>query len=524
MSRVQTFSSLAALNVANATLGVINTVVVAYYFGTGRDVEIYLAAVGLHTSVISMAQTGQVSEVLLPAFHVRRERHGREIAHAAYTAEANRFLAVLAAIAALAWMFAPQLAALRVPGFGAADIELAARMFRWILPVVLLQIAAELLRTLGNAERRFGAPETVSLAARSLSLVALVVLARHAGPWALVVALWCAGVAELVGLLWLLRRDGYRYRPLLSLPDGVVGANLFGKLAATLPYVAFTQTFLFSLDAALSHLSQGSFAVFRYATLIWSRTQGVFIRPLTTPFFTELSESAARRAGGSTDVAHGALARMLAVTAIVTAAVLAGAEPLLRGLWAGTRFPAEQVRTLAWLVGGLYVLLPLAGAATIWRKAAVSMQLVSQLYLSLSLVQLLSALLVWLLVPQLGLTGAFLVHAAHLVGFCLAPIGVLHASRVPFSLRYPFGRLWRWLLAAGLGTSAGLYAAPVATDILAAWCPPRVAAVGAGLLAAGVAMAITLAGSAALKVPESASLLGRVAHLLRRLGPGASLQ
>ncbi len=69
---------------------------------------------------------------------------------------------------------------------------------------------------------------------------------------------------------------------------------MFGKLGATLPYVALTQVFAFVFDAALSHLPQGSFAVFRYATMIWSRTQRIFLRPLSIPLLTNFSDSAAR--------------------------------------------------------------------------------------------------------------------------------------------------------------------------------------------------------------------------------------
>ena len=76
MSSARTFSLLTALNLLNAALGVVSSVVVAYLFGTGRAVEVYLAAAGLHVTIASLAQMGQVSEVMLPSYHSIRESVG----------------------------------------------------------------------------------------------------------------------------------------------------------------------------------------------------------------------------------------------------------------------------------------------------------------------------------------------------------------------------------------------------------------------------------------------------------------
>jgi hypothetical protein len=45
-----------------------------------------------------------------------------------------------------------------VPGFSAADQALGAALLRALLPLVPIQVAWGLLRTLANAERAFGRP------------------------------------------------------------------------------------------------------------------------------------------------------------------------------------------------------------------------------------------------------------------------------------------------------------------------------------------------------------------------------
>jgi putative peptidoglycan lipid II flippase len=510
---VRTIGRLTVINAINTLLAFLNTVIVAYYFGTGRPAEVYLAAAGLYASLMSLAQTGQVSEILLPTYHQLRARLGAEVAFGAYTALVNRLLMALGLLCASAWLFSPILAGWRVPGFELTEIAMVSEMFRWILPLVLLQLAAELFKTLANAERLFGSPEIISGTARVVSLASLMLLAGRVGPWSLVAALWCAVVVEICGNLWLLRRHGYRYSLRLRLPTSASEVRLFGKLAGTLPYVLLTQVYLFVLDAGLSRLAQGSFAVFRYASMIWSRSQGVFLRPVSSTFFTEFSESNARATGRGQGLTDQALSRVLAVSALVATAVLAGAGPILGSLWEGERFSTEQIRSLVWLLGGFYVLLPVMGTAVILRKVAVSVGRVSEVYMGLAVVQLFSAVLAWQIVPLTGLAGALLVSSFNLVGFCMVPLLLLRMTKRTLEVRYPFGRAWRWLVSAAVG-------------VIAAWVIQRGIAEGtaglagrirdftAGSVLATIGLAVAFGVSWGLGVSESRILASKIRRVI----------
>ncbi len=476
-----------------------------------------MVAVGLHVSLMSLTQTGQVSEVLLPSYHAIRETRGRDIAFLSYSALTNRFLLVLAALGALCWLLAPQLTRLRVPGFAPGDIAVATEMFRWILPLIVLQVGADLLKTMANAERMFGAPETVTVLARVVSLVAVLLLVGSAGSWALVVALWCAGLTELAGVLWLLRRRGYRHRAVLRLPQGTEPVRLFSKLSATLPYVGLTQIYVFVLDAALSGLAQGSFALFRYAIMIRTRTQAIFLRPISVTFFTQFSEATARGMESGSAMVERALARALALSAIVTTAVLGGAELVLKGLWESERFTGEQIATLVWLLAGLYVVLPVAGVATILRKAAVSLHRVRSMYLALAVVQVASALLAWSLVRTFGLVGAVIVSATNMFGFALAAYLVTRRSEITRSVRYPVPQLWRWLVAVVAGVAVGVYLqtwidVPDPTRWLS-----RALSVATGGVLAIISATTALVVSTILGVAESRRLLSVLRSALERI-------
>jgi peptidoglycan biosynthesis protein MviN/MurJ (putative lipid II flippase) len=207
---------------------------------------------------------------------------------------------------------------------------------------------------------------------------------------------------------------------------------------------------------------------------------------------------------------------VLAVAAIVTTAVLAGAGPALAGLWEGDRFPHEQIETLVWFLGGLYLLLPVTGVAVILRKVTVSLHRVRETYLALALVQVASALLAWFLVPAFGLAGALVVVALSQAGFCAAPMLVLRAAGSPLQIRFPGGRAWRWLLAAAAGVAAGLIGQRLAGGSLPAIGWGRIADVGLGCMLAAVGVGVAFGLSLMLQVPESRQIAGLLARAFGR--------
>jgi peptidoglycan biosynthesis protein MviN/MurJ (putative lipid II flippase) len=318
---------------------------------------------------------------------------------------------------------------------------------------------------------------------------------------------------EIAGILWLLRRCRYAYHARVRLPAAAADVAMFAKLIGTLPYFVLTQLYLFVLDAGLSRLAQGSFAVFRYASTIASRSQGVFLRPVSVTFFTEFSESQARATGAGTALTDQAMARVLAISALVATGVLCGAGPVLRGLWEGEQFPAEQIISLVWLLGGLYVLLPVVGSATILRKVAVSMGQIQRTYLMLAVVQVLSAALAWQVVPLTGLSGALFVSAFNLVGFCIAPLIALRVSGRSMELQYPFGRAWRWLLAAAAGVLVAGLIQPLFPSGGTSMTGRLVYLLTGGALAA-IGMVVAFGSSWALRIPESRLLASRISRAL----------
>jgi len=153
------------------------------------------------------------------------------------------------------------------------------------------------------------------------------------------------------------------------------------------------------------------------------------------------------------------------------------------------------------------------GTAVILRKVAVSFGRVTEVYLGLVVVQILSAALAWQVVPRAGLPGALLVTSFNLVGFCLVPLLVLKKTDQALELRFPFGRAWRWLASAALGVLAAFAIQRVIPES-AAGLGGKVLEFTVGSALAAIGAAIAFGVSWGLGVPESRVLANRARRIL----------
>ncbi len=508
MGTARNIATLTALNVLGALVGLGASLVTAYFFGTRRALEVYFAASTLEILVQKLTQTGQVAEVFLPIYHRIRQRAGQEAAQEAFAVLTNWVLLAVAGLAAGLWLAAPWLIRLLVPGFSAEDHALGTLMFRCLLPVLGLQVASELVHTLANAESWFGRPEAVAVGARSAMLLSMILLAGPLGTWSMVASTWVGLTLQAAGLLWMLKRMGYRHRFRLR-SEHFRPAEVFGKLASTWGYVGCTQVYLFALNAGLSFLPQGTYAVFKYVQQIYDKTSGILLRPVSIVFFTHLSEAMARGAQNVRQLARAALARCLAIVALASVAVWAGGKPLLAALWGADRFGAAELDLAANLLGLFYILLLAVSLSLIVRKTMMSLGYVHRQYWVSATVVLMSALAGWLLIGRYGVAGVMLTVGLAEIGLGLAPLGVLLLVRREVAFFYPLGTVAKWLPACLAGLSAAYAAQWLAAG--QQWGGGRIGSLLWACVLGGLGTGVAFAVAWLVGVPEVREVTRRIA-------------
>jgi putative peptidoglycan lipid II flippase len=410
MSSGRSIGVLASVNVVGAVVGVTSSIVIAHVFGTSRVLEIYFAAATLLHLVHSLSQTGQIGDVFLPIYHRIRHEDGVAEAHRAFSVTLNWTVLFAIALTVLLWVGAPAIMKLLVPGFSPEDQRLAATMLRYILPMVPLQIGVSLVHILGNAESWFGKPEAVTVAAQAAILGTLVLFVRPFGFWALILSLWVGLAVQVFGLGAMLRRMGFHYFVGLRHPSFQI-ASVFSRLFYTMWYVGATQVYAFAMNAALSMLPQGTYAVFKYVQQLYTKTNTVLLRPVGVVLFTHASEASARGYGDLRDMMRVALARNLAIASIAIVGILAGGAPLLGALWGSEKFGVEELALSVRLLQLFFVLLLVEGVGQIARRVTIALGMVRESYMVAAGMQILAAGVFWFLSTGYGVPGTMLAFA-----------------------------------------------------------------------------------------------------------------
>lgn len=506
---------LTGLNLVGAVVRLASSVVIARLFGTSMEVAVYFGASTLLGMVVSLTQTGQLVEVLMPVYHQRKEEAGLESAHRAFAVVFNWLALATAGLSVVLALLSPVLVRLLLPGFEEPAQELGTRVFLYLVPLVGFQALGSLMHMLANAESQFGKPESFSVAGNVAAVVAILVLAPSLGVWALVISLWTNSLFYFLGLTWVLWNIRYRHRAVLKEPGFDHGA-VFKQLLHTLWYLGATQIYGFVLNAALSMTTVDIFAVFKYVQAVYSKTNAVLLRPISTVFFTRFSESVKEGAAAVGTMGRRALRQSLGISALAVVAMWTAGYPLLDGLWGGEKFGEEQLRLAHFLLTWWFVLFLFAALGGIARKVTVALGMVRSQYGGMAAVQLLSAPLAWILIDRFSVWGIVVVLGFNFIGRGLVPVALM-AFFHRFTLFYPWRPLAKWILAAAAGIGAGL----LTSNTLSAYAGLLPEPVGDLLLAvviASFACATTLVVAWITGVEDMRIFLERLRDWLRDVG------
>ena len=495
--------SLAAVNAVAAVTGLLQSVVIAFHFGTSATYENYIAATTLLLSTTALMQSGQLSEIFLPQYH-RLRQVSRQDAQAAFGVVLNWMLIGSLVIAALMWLLAPVVMNLIVPGFDPPRIARAVDVFRAVAPIVPIDVALALTMTLANAERWYGRPEMAATLASIVTVSVIAVMGSRYGEWGLTAALWAGKLVHVTGVVLILRYMGYHHAWRLSTP-GLSMRALLAPLASTFVYVGATQIWAGAFTAGLSMLPQGTLAVLRYVQLFAVKAQTVFMRPVSVVFFTDISRILAGQPGDVRGTSRLALGRAFAIWTILMTAVIAAGRPGLEVLLGWKHFPEHQLDLAYRLLIAYTAIIGFAAGEWIWRKTAVAVGRVRELYLTTAVAQLACAALAIPLMRAFGVAGLVGVSALNALLLATLPRLLLAGPYRELRGAMPVASMIRWSIA---GAVASLLGALLVTVVPEAMRSSRLAL---GITAALFGIGIPLLGigiALALGAPEAKELPG----------------
>ena len=208
-------------------LGLVRDQALAYRFGAGDRMDAFFVALRIPNLLRELFAEGAMNAAFVPVFTRRLTREGREAAWRLGARLINALAVVTGVIAAAGIVFAEPLTRLFAAGYQdvPGKLELTVQLTRIVLPFFTLVAIAAACMGILNSLRRFFVP-ALSPAAYNVCLIAgtlvVVPLMPENGmdPIAAVAAAVIAGGAgQIAAQWWALRREGFRWRPVLDPGD-----------------------------------------------------------------------------------------------------------------------------------------------------------------------------------------------------------------------------------------------------------------------------------------------------------------
>jgi len=344
--------SLAIL--ASRLLGVARESVLASYFGASAPMDAYNVAFRIPNLLRDLFAEGAMTSAFVPAFTRVLQQRGREEAWRLGNLVINALLVITGTLAILGMVFAAPITAFIAPNFAQVPgkLELTTLLTQVMLPFLTTVAVAVAMMGMLNSLHRFFIPSlspAMFNVATILCTVTLVPILRKL-EWPPILAI---GIGTLLGGLgqmaiqWpVLRREGFRYRPVLDFKDPELRRILRMMGPGTLGVAAVNINVL--VNTYLAAAQQGAVSWLGYAFRLMYLPIGLFGVSIATAALPDLSrhasngdDAAIRRAVSSAI----RLMLMLNVPAMIGLIVLA--EPIVALLYQRGHFTDADTQATA---------------------------------------------------------------------------------------------------------------------------------------------------------------------------------
>ena len=187
-------------------------VVVARQFGTADALDAFLIAFLLPSFAINVV-AGSFNAALIPTFIQVREHEGREAAQRLFSSVMVWSTVLLVAVSALLALTASHVLPILGSGFVAEKLALTRSLFYVLLPALLISGLVTIWAAILNAGERFALAAMAPIMTPIVTVVALLVLGRIWGIYALAIGMVGGFMLEAALLAWGLKQRGFSLVP-----------------------------------------------------------------------------------------------------------------------------------------------------------------------------------------------------------------------------------------------------------------------------------------------------------------------
>ena len=329
---IKAIGSILVITLFGKVLGLVRDMMLGHHFGTGLESSAFLVASRIPRTFFDAIFASAISASFIPVFNERLERHGRDDA---FRLSNCFFTWVGLATALFSWLgilFAEPLVAALADGFDAETAALCAQLLRILFPTVFFTGIAFSMVGVLQSMGQFTIPAAMSAVSNAIIIGYYLLFCRRWGIYGLAWAFGLGWAAQAIIQIPWLRKNRFRYRPVLQHP-GL-------KQVFLLMIPVMVSTWIQPVNQLLStrfatHLFDGAGAsAMDYANTLYTILTGVLVLSITNVLFPEMS----RLSSTGQEEELGALLNtnlrgMLFLLIPLTAGVMLMAEPLVRLLY-----------------------------------------------------------------------------------------------------------------------------------------------------------------------------------------------
>jgi len=349
---------IGAATTVSRLLGLVRETVLAALFGATPSMDAFNVAFRIPNLLRDLFAEGAMTAAFVPTFTRTLTGQGREAAWRLGNLVMHALLLVTTVLVIAGIVFAPQITHLLAPEFAAipGKIELTTGMTRVMLPfLTTLAVAAAMMGML-NSLRRFFMPSlspamfNVASIFSAFALVPLMPYVELPGIYGIAIGTLLGGLGQ-IALQWpTLRREGFRYQPVLNFRDPALLEilRLMGPATVGLAAVQINV----AVNTFLATGEPGAVSWLQYAFRLMYLPIGIFGVSIATASLPDISrQAAADDLRAVRDTVGRGLRMMLMLNVPATIGLIVLAEPIVAMIYQRRMFlPADTVATAAALM------------------------------------------------------------------------------------------------------------------------------------------------------------------------------
>ncbi len=269
-------------------LGLIREILIAAKFGSGIETDTFfvaLAATGLITNLISRAITTTFIPVLSEV-EVKEGIKGK-IHHANNMINIIIFISMILVV--FAWFLSPFIIRLTAKGFEGEQFNLAVKLTKIGLPMVLFSGMIGSLTGFLHSEQRHMSSAAIGFPYNFIYILYLLFLSSTFGIKGLMVAAVIAVISQFIIQVPEARNAGFRYKFVFDIKDEYIKKVLYLSVPVLIG-VAINDINVIVNKTLASELIDGSISALNYANKLNLLIQSVFVSAITTVIFPLLSK------------------------------------------------------------------------------------------------------------------------------------------------------------------------------------------------------------------------------------------